>query len=133
MVQQIEINGKAVRVLFGMHFAEHFTTDLFGSINEDGTVNIGSSKFMSTVIWFGYLNWCEVKDEPPQVTRSDVYEWVEMAYSESNEDAIKSFMDIMGAYKKSAYAKGIDKQNEEAAKKKLNGAMLEPLHSVLSD
>ena len=132
MVQQIEINGKAVRVLFGMHFAENFSNEISSQLKEDGSINLSSSKFTTILIWFGYLNWCEVKDEPAQVTKSDVYEWVEGSYSENDEARIAQMVSIIAVYNKSTFAKGIEKVNEEA-KKKLNGQTLEVSPLVLSD
>ena len=129
MVQQIEINGKAVAMKFGMHFAEHFSNEMASLVKEDGSINLGSSKFTALLIWFSYLNWCEVKDEPAKVTKADVYEWVEDSYSENDEARIEQMVQIIAAYNNSTFAKGIEKVNEEA-KKKLNGQTLEPLPLV---
>jgi len=56
MVQQIDIKGISVSIIFGMHFAENFTNEISGQIKDDGSFQIGSSKFTANVIWFGYLN-----------------------------------------------------------------------------
>ena len=56
MVQQIEINGKPVRVLFGMHFIQNLSKHLEEAATNGG---VDEDDIPALIVWYGYLCWCK--------------------------------------------------------------------------
>lgn len=115
---QITIYGKKVGLKFGM-----LASQLFYEVIEKGkkvmmgdTVNeLG----ITYLLWFGYLNNCEVKQVEPEMTFEDFYNFVE-SNIEDPDGQIKSAMDVW------ASSKPVQKAMEAAdeAKKKSTGVIL---------
>lgn len=85
---QITINGKLVGLKFGM-----YCTQLFYEVIESGKkVMIGDTVNelgITYLLWFGYLNNCEVKQVDPSLTFEDFYNVVEESAS-GNEEITKA-------------------------------------------
>lgn len=132
MTHSIKINGKEVLVKFGMHLQE----SLFASFKAGDL--LGTLKFATVIIYYGHENWALGADLPVVVTKGEVFNWLEDAYSpEGSQEAAQALNGLLAAYADSSVAQRIkdagDKAQEasESAKKKLVGEMSEVLQPEL--
>lgn len=108
--QQISINGKDIKIIFGNHLQEM----IFNSITDGGLSGI---KYTTFIIFYGHENWCFGNDCPVLVKRSEVYNWMEENYRDNNEKNLQAVVDLMDAYHQSEQFKKMKSVGEEAKKK----------------
>lgn len=114
---QITINGDLVGLKFGMYCSQLF----FEAIDKGKKLMVGDTLNelgISYILWYGYLNNCEVKQVDPKLTFEDFYSLVESS-SEGNDEIVKA-LDIW------ASSKPVQKvlSTIEESKKKLSGPIL---------
>ena len=130
MVQQIEINGKSVRVLFGMHFIEKFSSRIIEYA--DKGIEFSDTDALPLIVWFGYDNWCYSNKVPVELTEVEVNVGIEMFYHNDDDNAIAKLIEIAKEYNNSKMGKALNKEAAEVkneAKKKLIGQKLKPSRS----
>ncbi len=117
MTYSLQIDGKEIRIKFGMHLREN----IFSSFGAGESAS--SIKFFTIIIFYGHENWALGEGAPVAISKKDVFNWLEKAYSKegAEEDAAQLKIAI-DAYNASEIAKDVTDANEETAKKKLNPA-----------
>ena len=108
--QQIAINGKDIKIIFGNHLQEMIVS----SVLEGGLSGI---KYTTLIIFYGHENWCLANDCPILVKKSEVYQWMEDNYQTINEKNLQAAADLMEAYSQSEQYKKFVKVGEESKKK----------------
>jgi len=114
---QITINGKLVGLKFGM-----LATQLFFEVIEKGKrVMIGDTVNelgISYLLYFGYVNNCEVKQVDPELTFEDFYNLVEVSL-DGNSEIMKALECWSTSQPMQKAIEGIEQAKKKSVGKKL--------------
>lgn len=115
----IAINGKEYRLHYGMSAAEHFANlvvDAKGKARKATTQQI-----LTCIIFYSHENWCDIHDEPFELTKGIVAEFIEETYINSDQDILQKFADVTNEFMASRYIADLIKKGndiKESDKKK---------------
>lgn len=115
----IAINGIEYRLHYGMSAAEHFANLVVG---ENGKPRKATTQqILTCIIFYSHENWCDIHDEPFELKKGNVAEFIEEAYINSDQDILQRFADITNEFMTSRYIADLIKKGndiKESGKKK---------------
>lgn len=113
----MNINGKSVPVRFGMYAVDLILSkaDNLNGLSYYSTIGLAN------ILWAGILNWYEVKQEKVPVTFEEVYNYVEEAGMNDDEEKTKEINEVIKEFEESQPLKSkadkIKKTIDEVKKK----------------
>lgn len=113
---ELEMEGQKIGLKFGMDCLKHvqeksrtmLLVDAKGAVNDAG---------LAYILYYGYKNWCLVKELTPSLTYESFFNFAEAAYydKERNEECVK----LITAFAESKIVKSeVSKKTEEPEKVK---------------
>jgi hypothetical protein len=119
MVGVATINGKEIRIHYGMTLAEQFSNLMLDNSGKEIKVKKPSTvQVLACIIFYGHENWCDLNDEVFSLKRSEVFNHVENAYSAKDEKALEEFAAITEGWTKSTYVADLIKAGKEVEDEK---------------
>lgn len=121
---EIEINGKAVKVRFGMHLLEKL-------LSCDPVRLQNQYYFLSCLIFYGHENYCMGYDLAPLVDKGEVFSYLED--NTGNNGLAEALVAMLKVYADSQPAKMVDEANKKKAAEIMTSQPLEDMPLALSD
>jgi hypothetical protein len=119
MVGVATINGKEIRIHYGMTLAEQFSNLMLDNSGKEIKVKKPSTvQVLACIIFYGHENWCDLNDEVFSLKRSEVFNHVENAYASKDEKALEEFAKITEGWTKSTYVADLIKAGKEVEDEK---------------
>jgi hypothetical protein len=119
MVGVATINGKEIRIHYGMTLAEQFSNLMLDNSGKEIKVKKPSTvQVLACIIYYGHENWCDLHDEVFSLKRSEVFNHVENAYASKDEKALEEFAAITEGWTKSTYVADLIKAGKEVEDEK---------------
>ena len=107
----IAINGKEYRLHYGMSAAEHFANLVVDGKGKPRKAT--TQQILTCIIFYSHENWCDIHDEPFELSKGAVAEFIEDAYINADQEILQKFADVTNEFMASRYIADLIKKGND--------------------